>query len=218
MKHLTFPTFSKQCPAGRPTDSSNRLTLLSDAILIEHARLGDTEAANELLSRHMKKFRSYARLICQSGPEADNICMEACLKALASLSRLHTAAQFSAWVCGFVRNEARKLARQENKCGTKLVPLDINIMEDMCDEALAKVAGQASPISQRLRRENGRLSPTLRSHAHLMLNYLEEHEELPTVRILAAKAHIGRSTAHRHRLAILASWQRVVSSETRAAA
>lgn len=86
--------------------------------LIERAKLGDVRAFEQLLADQIPRVRRFARAMCGSAADADDLAQEALLKAFTSLHGYRFQSTFSTWLFRIVRNAfidaaRRKKARRE---------------------------------------------------------------------------------------------------------
>lgn len=80
--------------------------------LVERARLGDVAAFERLLAEHLPRVRRFARSMCGSDADADDLAQDALLKAYASIGAYRLESAFSTWLFRIVRNTCIDHARR----------------------------------------------------------------------------------------------------------
>jgi RNA polymerase sigma-70 factor (ECF subfamily) len=76
----------------------------SDASLVERTLAGDMAAADVLLRRHFRTCYLVALSAVGDRAEADDVCQEAFIRALAKLHECRAPERFAAWLAAIVRN------------------------------------------------------------------------------------------------------------------
>jgi RNA polymerase sigma-70 factor (ECF subfamily) len=76
----------------------------SDASLVERTLAGDMTAADVLLRRHFRACYLVALSATGDRTEAEDVCQEAFIKALAKLHECRSPERFPAWLAAIVRN------------------------------------------------------------------------------------------------------------------
>jgi RNA polymerase sigma-70 factor, ECF subfamily len=71
---------------------------VTDAELVEQARLGDTAAFGELVRRHQSAVVRTARIVCRSREDAEDVAQEALVSAWDKLDGFRGDAQFKTWL------------------------------------------------------------------------------------------------------------------------
>ena len=67
---------------------------LSDAILVEHCRAGDTAAFSLLVTRHIARLRRLLLAVIGHPAEVDDLLQETFLRAYLNLDSLHDPSRF----------------------------------------------------------------------------------------------------------------------------
>jgi RNA polymerase sigma-70 factor (ECF subfamily) len=80
---------------------------ITDASLVGRARRGDSAAFEALVRRHYRAAYSVALAILENGMDAEDVCQDAFVKALAKLDDCRQPEKFVAWLLQIVRNHAR---------------------------------------------------------------------------------------------------------------
>lgn len=80
--------------------------------LVERAKQGDVAAFELLLADHLPRVRRFARSMCASEADADDLAQDALLKAYASIADYRVEAAFSTWLFRIVRNTCIDHARR----------------------------------------------------------------------------------------------------------
>ena len=91
-------------PSHRPVEQN---------ALIERAKQGDLRAFEQLLADHVPRIRRFARSMCKSSSDADDLAQDALLKAYLALRSYRFSAAFSTWLYRVVRNTFIDHARHE---------------------------------------------------------------------------------------------------------
>ena len=109
-----------------------------DGRLVERARSGSAEAAEELVRRHMNRAWRAALVVAGSREAADDAVQEAFVSALRSLDTFDTAREFGPWIVRIAVNRALDGLRRRRPG----VDLDEVVVEDTgATEAFARVLG-----------------------------------------------------------------------------
>ena len=77
---------------------------MEQTALLERAKQGDLRAFEQLLAEHVPRVRRFARAMCASPADADDLAQDALLKAYLSLRGYRFQAAFSTWLYRIVRN------------------------------------------------------------------------------------------------------------------
>ena len=80
---------------------------ISDASLVGRARRGNSAAFEALVRRHYRAAYGVALAILGNGMDAEDVCQDAFVKALARLNDCRQPDRFVAWLLQIVRNHAR---------------------------------------------------------------------------------------------------------------
>ncbi|HEY7529747.1 MAG TPA: sigma-70 family RNA polymerase sigma factor [Gemmatimonadota bacterium] len=82
-----------------------------DAQLVERSRAGDRDAFGALVRRHLPAAHAVALAVTGESADADDVCQDAFVAALAKLDECRNPDRFGAWLRQIVRNRARDLQR-----------------------------------------------------------------------------------------------------------
>lgn len=204
---------SSGIPAAEPLPGAPRdLAALTDLGLIQLAQSGDFEALDLLLRRHWSAFRRHAEQVCNDPTQAQDLCQEACLKAIVSLPRLRCPDAFCAWVKGFITNEARTWRRNSKKVGTPFDEMDTSLVEPMIVPAPIQSPADFQYLVALLWQQARKQEGACRATAAFMLEYYRQEQAFPPVRTIAEATHSSQGTAQRCREAILRAWRRTLSA------
>jgi RNA polymerase sigma-70 factor (ECF subfamily) len=91
---------------GRPAE---------DALLVERAQHGDTDAYGELVRRYQALATRTAYVITGTSAEAEDAAQDGFTKAYFALDRFRTGAPFRPWLLRIVANEARNRRRSAGR-------------------------------------------------------------------------------------------------------
>jgi DNA-directed RNA polymerase specialized sigma24 family protein len=159
-------------------------------------------------------FRSRAEQLCGQalGADAEDVCQEACIKAMVNLGRLRNADAFCPWVLGFTANEVRNWRRKAKKFGTSTEELTLREVERMSVTPPSHSASDMAYLLSLLRRQARRVAGPDWRTAAFMLKYYGEEQEFPPVRTIAEATHSSHGTAQRWRETVLAAWRRTLTA------
>ncbi len=79
---------------------------MDDAALVARARAGDSEAFESLVRRHYRAAWAVALAVTGSRADAEDVCQDAWVRALAKLDSLREPELFARWLLQVVRNTA----------------------------------------------------------------------------------------------------------------
>ena len=102
---------------GRPAE---------DAVLVERAQHGDTEAYGELVKRYQALATRTAYVITGGSAEAEDAAQDGFTKAYFALGRFRTGAPFRPWLLRIVANEAKN----RRKAAGRRPTVDLSVAED----------------------------------------------------------------------------------------
>jgi RNA polymerase sigma-70 factor, ECF subfamily len=102
---------------GRPAE---------DAVLVERAQHGDTEAYGELVRRYQAIATRTAYVITGASTEAEDAAQDGFTKAYFALGRFRTGAPFRPWLLRIVANEAKN----RRKAAGRRPTVDLSVAED----------------------------------------------------------------------------------------
>jgi RNA polymerase sigma-70 factor (ECF subfamily) len=95
----------------------------SDAELVARTRRGDARACDLLVRRHYRAAFAVAFAVMGSHVEAEDVCHDALVQAIARLESCRRPERFAQWLAAIVRNRARnELARPALRRATALDP------------------------------------------------------------------------------------------------
>jgi len=117
---------------GRPAE---------DAVLVERAQHGDTEAYGELVRRYQALATRTAYVITGLSTEAEDAAQDGFTKAYFALGRFRTGAPFRPWLLRIVANEAKAAGRRPT--------VDLSIAEDRPSGDTALSPEEAALASER---------------------------------------------------------------------
>jgi RNA polymerase sigma-70 factor (ECF subfamily) len=86
-----------------------------DALLVERARAGDTEAFRELVERYSARIFRLAYRILGDEPGAEDAVQETFLRAYRSLSRFDARSQFATWLHRIAANTSVEILRKHQR-------------------------------------------------------------------------------------------------------
>ncbi|MBL8877653.1 MAG: sigma-70 family RNA polymerase sigma factor [Phycisphaerales bacterium] len=107
----------------------------SDAELVERTRTGDASAFDELVARYQDRVYNLCYRLCPNHADAADLTQTAFLKALESLSRFESRANFFTWLYRIAANESLSLRRQRRRRPT--ISLDSGDGERAPHESIA---------------------------------------------------------------------------------
>jgi RNA polymerase sigma-70 factor, ECF subfamily len=131
---------------------------LSDPVLVQRAKDGDSRALEALLARHRPAVERLARRVLRDPEDADDATQEALAKVCVRLKQFNGSAQFSTWLHRLVVNTCldaaeRRKARTHEPLGEHLQAVDdpardariSELRRELCT-ALADVSPQQAQI------------------------------------------------------------------------
>lgn len=201
--------------SGSASTAADKLAERPDSVLVERARLGDEEALDCLFRRHLDSFRRHARFLCNSPADAEDICQNACLHAIAHLGELRLTDAFCSWVLGFVAGEAGHWRRKLKKVGTLGPEVGTYVLEGMSVETASCGRGCVEDLPgllHVLEQRSAQLEAACRRIAAVLLRHYEDYEELPSIRTLARAAPTSRSSADRRYRVVMQAWRRTLAA------
>ena len=86
----------------------------TDADLVGRVRQGDRGAADRLLGRYLRACWAVALAVTGSEADADDVCQDAFVAAMARVDECRDPARFGGWLLGIVRNRARNVLRHHH--------------------------------------------------------------------------------------------------------
>lgn len=121
---------------GRPAE---------DAVLVERAQHGDTEAYGELVRRYQGLATRTAYVITGMSAEAEDAAQDGFTKAYFALGRFRTGAPFRPWLLRIVANEAKN----RRKAAGRRPTVDLSVAEDRPSGDTALSPEEAALASER---------------------------------------------------------------------
>jgi RNA polymerase sigma-70 factor (ECF subfamily) len=97
-----------------------------DAVLVERAQHGDTEAYGELVVRYQAVATRTAYVITGTAADAEDAAQDGFTKAYFAIGRFRTGAPFRPWLLRIVANEAKN----RRKAAGRRPTVDLSIAED----------------------------------------------------------------------------------------
>lgn len=94
----------------------------TDSDLVHLVRRGDRRAAGRLVERYLRACRAVALAVTGDEADADDVCQEALVLAMARIADCRDPSRFGGWLLQIVRNRARNLGRAP--AVRRAVPLD----------------------------------------------------------------------------------------------
>ena len=196
------------------TSYTNGISKDSDGALVAAARLGETQAFEELVLRHRQRVLAVALRITKNREDAEDVSQESFHKAFLHLDAFQEKAQFSTWLTRIAINAALMKIRKNR--AAKEVPMD-------------EPNPSSEPVAQREFRHNA-LDPeescSLRERKRILksaisalrpraqnvveLIHLQEHSIRETAQILgismgAVKSRMFHAKIALHRMPLLQS-------------
>ena len=184
----------------------------NDAILLQNAQNGDAEALESLICRHRPAFFRHAKHACGDPTAAEDICQEACLKAILKLPCLAMPSNFRGWVFGIIDNEAMHLKRNLKIVCTRSEAIGTNIVETMIAETAIDSQEQTETLLGLLGQRTASMPARLRGVALFMIDHYRKEQQFPTVRAIAQATHTSQGAAQLHRRAVLAYWRHILTA------
>ena len=87
----------------------------SDAQLVRDVRLGNSEAFEALVRRHIRSAHGLAMSIVADRDEADDVCQDAFISALQRVGQIRNPERFRSWLLSIVRNRALNVRSFESR-------------------------------------------------------------------------------------------------------
>jgi len=85
----------------------------SDGELVIAAQSGESSALGQLLVRHQKRLRCFARRFVASAADADDLVQETMLRAITNIDKFRGESRFATWLSAIVVNSALSRMRKE---------------------------------------------------------------------------------------------------------
>jgi RNA polymerase sigma-70 factor (ECF subfamily) len=158
-----------------------------DGALVAAAKRGDSQAFEELVSRHKQKVLAMAQRITNNREDAEDVVQESFHKAFLYLSNFQEKSRFSTWLTRIAMNEAFILLRRRRRV-FEVLPGSPD--DDVNSSSEAFVDQSPDPEESCWRRERtdlltkaiNRLGPKIRST--ILLRDIEERSVEETAQIL----------------------------------
>jgi RNA polymerase sigma-70 factor (ECF subfamily) len=159
----------------------------SDDALVTAARLGDTQAFEELVFRHQQRVLAMAQRITNNREDAEDVAQESFHKAFLHINDFQEKSRFSTWLTRIAMNEAFLLLRRRRRV---FEVLPGNPDDEVKSSSEAFVDQNPNPEESCWRRERtdlltraiSRLGPKIRST--ILLRDIEERSVEETAEIL----------------------------------
>src|SRR5439155_17337825 len=184
----------------------------SDATLVLNAQAGDAQALECLFCRHRPDFWHHAKCACGDPTAAEDICQEACMKAMSKLPCLAMPNNFRGWVFGMIDNEARHWKRNLKIVCTRSEAIGTDIIETMIVANPIYSLEDTEIIFGLLSQGTASMPARSREVALFMLKHYRIEQQFPTVRAIAQATHSSHGAAQLHRRAVMASWRRITAA------
>jgi len=98
----------------------------TDAQLVLAVRGGDRAAADRLLQRYLRACRAVALAVTGSEDDADDVCQDGFITAIARIGECRDPARFGGWLLQIVRNRARNQLRARAVRETRAIREEAN--------------------------------------------------------------------------------------------
>jgi RNA polymerase sigma-70 factor (ECF subfamily) len=95
---------------GDPAEASD-----TDAALVRAVQLGDADAFEKLVRRHLRSAHQAARSLLDDVDDADDIVQDSFIAALQKIDQCRNPARFRPWLIAIVRNRAHDLQRRSRR-------------------------------------------------------------------------------------------------------
>jgi RNA polymerase sigma-70 factor (ECF subfamily) len=119
------------------------------AELVRRARLGEAEAFDQLVRRHLRAAYVVALAVLGRPADADDIAQDAFVAALERLDQCREPARFSGWLIQIVRNRALHALDKRKLRDTTDEPTDIAVPGDAGDVVLrARLLAALATLSE----------------------------------------------------------------------
>jgi len=191
------------------------LAELSDAELVEAARLGNRLACGTLLARHRGLALSICRRVLPQPDLIDDALQEAALQAMLGLDRLRASDRFGAWFGGITLHVCHRLIRHQQSnvwlsldelAGGRLAPDEVDPASVVSDK----------DVFERVRAALADLPRGQRAAAALVYLGSFTHAEVAEIlgiRAGAVKARLHKARAHL-RAQLLTTWEDTLAEAT----
>lgn len=125
----------------------SKLSVQTDALLVERAVDGDVAAFEVLVRRHGPRVRAYARRLTGSAVDADDIAQEALLQAWRQLPTLREAPALRSWLMSITSHCSTDLLRRRRSTTTPLEGQPECVDHSPSPESSAIVGSQLRALS-----------------------------------------------------------------------
>jgi RNA polymerase sigma-70 factor (ECF subfamily) len=167
---------------------------MDDAILVDRARAGDTDAFRVLVERYSAPLFRLAWRIVGDEPTAEDAVQESFLRAYRSLSRFDERARFATWLYRIAANTAVELLRKRRQ--HKLEWTDDGALPPMASNAPGPDRHALSgEVERAVRTALGGLSPLER--AAFILRHFEERSIAEICGALGLRESAGKQAIFR---------------------
>lgn len=166
--------------------------------MIRAFQRGDREAARQLIEHHKQRLFAFVWRVLPNQPDAEDVCQEAFLKAIASISTFDPNYRFSTWLFTIAYRLSLNCLRRRRKMATGDV--DFANFADRGEESAAMIAEseEARLLKDTVWNAVERLTDTQRTA--ITLFYRESHScqeiaEVMAVPVATVKSHLHRARA-----------------------
>lgn len=101
--------------ASRNNTVEQRLTRLAEQRLIRSIKRGDTEAMRVLIEHHQQRLLAFVWRVVPNQQDAEDVCQEALLKAMAAIQSFDPTYRFSTWLFTIAYRLGLNTLRRRNK-------------------------------------------------------------------------------------------------------
>lgn len=98
-----------------PDDGDRAEASDTDAALVRAVQLGDAEAFETLVRRHLRSAHAAARALLNDADDADDVVQDAFIAALQKIEQCRDPGRFRSWLVAIVRNRAHDLQRRSRR-------------------------------------------------------------------------------------------------------
>ena len=196
------PTQIPEVSSSIPTLSRGGYRRVSDSVLVEGAKRGDTTSFDELVRRHSPTVYALALRLTRNEEEAKDVAQESFVRAWRAVGRFRGDARFSTWMYRITANTAASALGRTSR--TMAHPLDDQI-EQLCDATPGPEAvAEGRDLHNRIQQAVSELPTKLRAVITLRERDGLAHEAIAAelgISVANAKMRLHRArTALRSRL------------------
>ena len=201
--------------ASRNNTVEQRLTRLAEQRLIRSIKRGDPEAMRVLIEHHQQRLLAFVWRVVPNQQDAEDVCQEALLKAMAAIQSFDPTYRFSTWLFTIAYRLGLNTLRRRNKNvdGDMDFNMFASTTEPEPDDCLE--SEEARRLKDAVWSAVDRLSVAQR--LAITLFYRESHscQEIATVMavpVATVKSHLHRARARLQELlepALVNDWQKL---------